>query len=83
MNLMSGDMYYLGTLQMQSVLEIVHMGFPGGLAGKQSPCNAGDVVSIPGLGRSPEKGNGPTPVFWLKNSKGCIVHGVSESDTTE
>lgn len=24
MNFMSGDMYYLGTLQMQSVLEIFH-----------------------------------------------------------
>ena len=24
-----------------------------------------------------------TPVFWLENSKDCIVHGVAESDTTE
>ena len=35
MNLMSGDMYYLGILQKQSVLEIVPMGVPGGSAGKR------------------------------------------------
>ena len=28
------------------------MGFPGGSAGKESTCNAGDPGSIPGLGRS-------------------------------
>ena len=28
------------------------MGFPGGSAGKESTCNAGDLGSIPGLGRS-------------------------------
>jgi len=42
------------------------LGFPCGLAGKESACNAGDLGSIPGLGRSPgeEKGYLPTPVFW-------------------
>ena len=30
--------------------------FPGGSAGKESACNAGDLGSIPGLGRSLEKG---------------------------
>ena len=40
------------------------MDFPGGSDGKDSACNAGDLGSIPGLGRSPGKGNGnPTPVF--------------------
>ena len=39
------------------------MGFPGGLNGKESTCNAGDVGSIPGLGKSPGKGNGHPPVF--------------------
>ena len=29
------------------------MGFPGGSAGKESAHNAGDLGSIPGLGRSP------------------------------
>ena len=32
--------------------------FPGSSVGKESACGAGDPGSIPGLGRSPEKGNG-------------------------
>ena len=32
------------------------MGFPGGSDGKESACNAGDLGSIPGLGRSREEG---------------------------
>ena len=31
-------------------------GFPGGSDGKESACNAGDLGSIPGSGRSPEEG---------------------------
>ena len=34
------------------------LGFPGGSDGKASACNAGDLGSIPGLGRSPGEGNG-------------------------
>ena len=34
------------------------MGFPGGAEGKDSVCNAGDLSSILGLGRSPGEGNG-------------------------
>ena len=33
-------------------------GFPGGSDSKASVCNAGDLGSIPGLGRSPGEGNG-------------------------
>ena len=36
----------------------VKMGFPGGSADKESACNAGDLGSIPGLGRSPGGGHG-------------------------
>ena len=32
------------------------VGFPGGLAGKESACNAGDPGSIPGLERYPGEG---------------------------
>ena len=35
-----------------------YLGFPGGLDGKASACNAGDPGSIPGSGRSPGEGNG-------------------------
>ena len=31
---------------------------PSGSVGKKSACNAGELGSIPGLGRSPGEGNG-------------------------
>ena len=34
------------------------MDFPGGSDDKESACNAGDLGSIPGLGRSPRGGHG-------------------------
>ena len=34
------------------------MGFPCSSVSKESACNAGDLGSIPGLGRSPGEGNG-------------------------
>ena len=58
----------------------VKMGFPGGSAGKESPCNAGDLGSIPGLGRSPGEGNGNLLQYsGLENSMECIVHEVSSN----
>ena len=33
-------------------------GFSGGSEVKESACNAGDLGSVPGLGRSPGEGNG-------------------------
>ena len=33
------------------------MGFPGGSAGKESACKAGNPGLIPGLGRPPAEGN--------------------------
>ena len=33
-------------------------GFPGGSEDNESVCNAGDLCSTPGLGRSPSEGNG-------------------------
>ena len=40
-------------------------GFPCDSAGKESACNAGDLGSISGLGRSPGEGKGyPLRVFW-------------------
>ena len=51
--------------------------FPYGSAGKESTCNAGDLGSIPGLGRSPGEGKGyPLQYSGLENSMDCIVHGV-------
>jgi len=60
------------------------LGFAGGSAGKESACNAGDLGSIPALGRSPGEGKGyPLQYPGLKNPRDCIVHGVAESGTTE
>ena len=58
----------------------VFLGFPGGSAGKESACSAGDLGSIPGLGRSPEEGKGyPLQYFGLENSMDCIIHEVTKS----
>ena len=55
-------------------------GFPCGSAGKESVCNAGDLGSIPGLGRSPGEGKGyPLQYSGLENSMDCIVCGVENS----
>ena len=49
-------------------------GFPRGSAGKESACNAGDLGSIPGLGRSPGEGKGyPLQHSGLEKSMNCIV----------
>ena len=51
--------------------------------------DAGDLGSIPGLGRSPGGGHGnPLQYSCLKNPMGrgawwAIVHGVTESDMTK
>ena len=39
------------------------LGFPCGSVGKESACNAGDLGSTPGLGRSPEEGKGYPPQY--------------------
>ena len=45
------------------------MGFLGVLDGKESACNARDLGSIPGLGRSPGEENGnPLQYSRLENS---------------
>ena len=38
------------------MVHILKKGFPGGSAGKESTCTAGDLGLIPGLGRSPGEG---------------------------
>ena len=58
------------------------LGFPCGLAGKESACNVGDLSLIPGLGRSPAEEKGyPLQYSGLENSLECIVHCVTKSQT--
>ena len=59
---------------------IAEMGFPHGSASKEPACNAGDLGSIPGLGRSPGERKGyPLQYSGLENSTECIVHEVAKS----
>ena len=65
----------------------VLQGFPGGSDGKESACSAGDLGSIPGLGRSPGEGNGnPLQYSCQENSMDrgtwqTTIHGVAKSQT--
>ena len=65
----------------------IGVGFPGDSDGKEPACNSGDPDSIPGLGRSPGKGNGnPLQYSCLDNpmDRGAwlsTVHGVAKSWT--
>ena len=53
---------------------------PGGSDGQESACNAGDLGSMPGLGRSPGEGKGyPLQYSDLEKSMDCIAHGVAKS----
>ena len=63
--------------------------FPGGSEVKAFACNAGDLGSIPGSGRSPGEGNGNLLQYsCLENPMDgeawwATVHEVAESDKTE
>ena len=58
----------------------------GGSDGKESTFHAGDLGSIPGLGRSPGEGHGdPLQCSCLENSRDrgawqFIAHGVTKTD---
>ena len=60
---------------------------PSGSDGKASACNAGDLGSIPGSGRSPGEGNGsPLQYSFLENSTDrgtwwAIVCGMAKRQT--
>ena len=62
-------------------------GFPGGSEVKASACNAGDLGSIPGSGRSPGEGNGNPPQYSCPENpmdggaRWATVHGVTKSRT--
>ena len=66
------------------------LGFPSGSDSKASVCNAGDLGSIPGLGRSPGEGNAahssiflPGKSHGLQSLLGYHPWGHKELDTTE
>ena len=62
------------------IITYFHLGFSCGSAGKESTCNAGDLGSMPALGRAPGEGKGYLLQYSdLDNSMDCIVHGVAKS----
>ena len=63
------------------------LSFLGGSEGKESACNAGDLGSIPGLGRFPGEGNGNALQYFFleipmdRGAWWAIVHGVGKIQT--
>ena len=66
-----------------------NLGFPHSSVSKESACNAGDLGSIPGSGRSPGEGNGNSLQYSClgnpmdRGAWRAAVHGVAELGTTE
>ena len=79
---LSNNYSFILCLVLYNELSMFSMGFPCGLAGKESACSVGDLGLIPGLGRSPGEGKGyPLQCSGLENSTDYIVHGVAKSWT--
>ena len=63
------------------------MGFPGDSDSKESACNAGDLDSIPGLGKSPGGGHATNSSIFAQRipmDRGAwraTEHGVTKSQT--
>ena len=57
---------------------------PGGSDGKESACNAGDLGSIPGSGRSPGEGNSyPLQFSGLEKSMDHTVHAAAAAKSLQ
>ena len=85
-----GEWKLKGTEPSHILWNTLYMGFSGGSDGKASACNAGDLGSIPGLGRSPGGVHGnPLQYSCLENPHGqrswqaAVQWGCKELDTTE
>ena len=74
------DVIFKNHLPNLRLLGFTPMGFPDSSVGKESACSAGNLGSIPGLGRSPGEGKGYALQYsGLENSMDCIVHGVANN----
>ena len=58
------------------------LGFPGGSAGKESACNAGDAGSIPGLGRPTGEGIGYPSQYSLASLMAQMVKNLPSMQET-
>ena len=59
------------------------MGFPCSSVGQESACSAGNLGSIPGLGRSPGEVPLPGKSHGQRSLVGCSPWGHKESGTSE
>ena len=72
-----------------SYIYVIFMGFPSGSDSKESACNAGDLDSNPGLGRSLGEGMAthssflPREFHGQRSLEGYSSWGHKESDVTE
>ena len=88
LNIHEGEKPFI-SYQTQNKLDIDQRGLPRWLSDKDSTCQAGDLGSVPGLGRSAGEGNGnPLQYSCLGNTMDrgvwqAIVHGLTESNMTE
>ena len=77
----------VNSLLLSLVITELGRGLPQWLRGEESACNAGDVSSIPGSGRSPGRGNSnPFQYSYWENpmDRGAwqaMVQGVAKSWT--
>ena len=71
-------------IKKETLLVKLNKNFTGGSGSKESACSAGDLGSIPGLGRSTGEGNGyPLQYSGLENSKDrgawqATIHGIAK-----
>ena len=68
-------------MSLFSVTTHAHKGFPAGSDGKESACNAEDMGSIPGSGRSPGEGHGNSSILawripWTEKPGGLQSMGL-------
>ena len=79
--------YFLSVYPCEIAFNIFLLGFPSSSAGKESTCNARDLGSIPGLGRSPGERNGCLLQYSGPDNStdrgNCSPWGRTASDTAE
>ena len=73
---LEGTVFWRGTALAFESCQYLYQGFPHSSVGKESARNAGDLGSIPGLGRSPGEGKGHSLQYsGLGNSGDCMSTG--------
>ena len=71
----SSDLFILSS-------SLLHWGFPDSSTGKESACNAEDLGSIPGLGRSPGEGLGYPPQYsWASLVAQLVENALAMRET--